>query len=205
MKNIILTLTIFFALSCKAQSPIIDISSDYDSDDIVDGCYLKDVNNSFAPILGTWQWTNGTDTLTIEFEKISMAYNNLSEIYSDEIVGKYHYVENGVEVINTLNYNINASNVFDAHPTYIYRSLTPIKGGRYHNENYGWFHFSDYLKNKSERMKFELLDLFPNPDGSYNATQAKLILTNSEHWNINGQNPRDPEFTIPNNIILTKQ
>ncbi|WP_055445151.1 DUF6705 family protein [Lacinutrix himadriensis] len=210
MKNIILTLIILFTLSCKAQSPIVNIASDYDSDDIVDGCYLKDVNNSFAPFIGTWQWTNGTDTLTIVFEKVTMAYSDLSEIYTDELVGKYKYVANGVEIINTLNYNINANNVFGVHPTYTQNGITPILGARYHNENYGSFHFRDYLKDKSEKMKFELLDLVTNPPlgnnpPTYSVSQAKLILQNGEHWNINGQNPRDPEFTIPNNITLTKQ
>lgn len=193
------------AMSCKAQSPIVNIASNYQTEDIVDGCYLKDVNNTFAPFVGTWQWTNGTDTLIIVFEKIEMAYENLSEMYYDKLIGKYKYIQNGVEIINNLNYDINSNNLFDVHPTYTNGALTPILGARYHNEIYGSFHFSDYLKNKSENMRFELLNLVTNPNGSFTVSQAKLILTNSEHWNINGQNHRDPDFTIPNNVTLTKQ
>ncbi|RSK41773.1 DUF6705 family protein [Mangrovimonas spongiae] len=205
MKNIILTLIILFTLSCKAQSPIVNIASDYDSDDIVDGCYLKDVNNSFAPFIGTWQWTNGTDTLTIVFSKIEMVYNNLSEMYTDQLIGKYKYVENGVEIFNTLDYDINANNAWDLHPNYPKRMLAPMLGACYRNTTLADFSFMDYLKDKGEVAKFELLDLLTDLNGEFNVTQAKLTLSNREHWNVNGQNPRDPEFTIPNNITLTKQ
>lgn len=205
MKNIIFTLTIIIALGCKAQTPIINITSDYQSEDIVNGCYLKDVDNSFAPFLGTWRWTNNTDTLTIVIEKIEMVYNDLGEKYADELVGKYKYVENGVEIINTLNYNINANNAWDVHPNYPKRMLSPMLGACYRNTTIADFSFSDYLKNKGETAKFVLLDLMETLNGTFTATQAKLTLINREHWNIDGQSPRASEFTIPNNIILVKQ
>ncbi|WP_055442534.1 DUF6705 family protein [Lacinutrix himadriensis] len=213
MKNIlfIVALTIL-TLSCKAQTPIIDISQRANSEiyiDLQDNCYLKDVANKLDPFLGTWVWTEGNNSLTITLEKIEMIYSNISKHYSDAVIGKYKYIENGVEIINTLDYNITAENAWDAHPTYIYRMLIPMLGG-YNSDTKLHFHFSDYLKSKTENAYFKLLDLVTNPPlgnnpPTYSVSQAKLILQNSEHWNINGENPRDPEFTIPNNITLTKQ
>ncbi|GLB53273.1 hypothetical protein NBRC110019_23130 [Neptunitalea chrysea] len=192
---------LWFAVGMQAQMPIVDIASDFNSDQIVENCYLKDVTNSFAPYVGTWQWCSGTDTLTIEMAKYSMVYDTLGlpPHYRDILVGKYRYVKDGYEVINTLNYPITSSNVYDLHPIYNKFWLSPIIGARYRNEDYVYLHFNDYLKDKSEPMKLVLqLTLVGEP------SKVQLILENSEHWAFSAAEHRDPEFTIPNYVILTK-
>ncbi|GLB53272.1 hypothetical protein NBRC110019_23120 [Neptunitalea chrysea] len=202
LKVILFIGLLWFALGMQAQMPIVDIASDYNSDQLLENCYLKDVTNSFAPYVGTWQWCSGTDTLTIEMAKYTMVYDSISPIpsYEDLLVGKYRYVKDGYEVINTLNYPITNTNIYDSHPIYTKFGLVPIIGARYRNEDYAHLFFEDYLKGKSESMKLVLqLTLVGEP------SKVQLILENSEHWAFSAAEHRDPEFTIPNYVILTKQ
>ena len=64
MKNIIFTIALITVFSCKAQSPIIstvDFANDEDNNiELFNGAYLKDVENKFAPFIGTWKWESGT-------------------------------------------------------------------------------------------------------------------------------------------------
>jgi hypothetical protein len=106
MEHIIKILLIFTVLSCKAQSPVIstvDLKNDDDNNiDLVDGCYLKDVENKFNPFLGTWIWQDGSASLEIQFEKIEAVFND--DYYSDMLIGKYKFVDsNGIEKHNSLN------------------------------------------------------------------------------------------------------
>ena len=68
--NITLITLLFISLSCKAQSPIINIEDD-EGDEIVNA-YYKDTNNLLDPFVGTWVLDNGTQYLKIVFEKKTM-------------------------------------------------------------------------------------------------------------------------------------
>jgi hypothetical protein len=93
-------------LSCKAQSPIVNI--DVPRSNTVDGAYFKDLNNEFNKFVGTWIFTDGTNTLTIKLKKVEMVYNDKD--YEDKLVGEYKYESNGFVIVNTLD-NINNQNV----------------------------------------------------------------------------------------------
>lgn len=98
MKNIILITILFFALlSCKAQSPIVGLDAPTTTPN---GAYLKDTNNELNKFEGTWIFTNGTTTFTVELEKKEMIYDGF-KYYSDELFGAYSYSTNGVEIVNT--------------------------------------------------------------------------------------------------------
>jgi hypothetical protein len=89
---------LLFALSCKAQSPIKNITEQ--GGPRIEGIYYKDINNYLDPFVGTYVYTNGTTSLKIVFEKKTMFY--LLNQYEDLLIGEYQYIENGVEKINTL-------------------------------------------------------------------------------------------------------
>ena len=94
-------------VSCKAQSPIISI---YDGDEEqVDGCYLKDVDGDFNPYVATWKWEDGNNSITIRFEKVEAYYRPDMKQYYDYLVGGYSYIENGVEITNSLNFTLNGA------------------------------------------------------------------------------------------------
>lgn len=112
MKKLNLFIALIALLSCKAQSPIISIG-DY-SQDIVAGCYLKDVNNQLDPFVGTWSYQNGNTSFTISFRKIVQYYNGTW--YEDKLIGDYQYIEEGQELVNYLP-NFNDPNINDAQHT----------------------------------------------------------------------------------------
>ncbi|MGV7105574.1 DUF6705 family protein [Flavobacterium sp. U410] len=98
MKNIFFTiLTIFTIISCKAQQ-IVSLDASYW--EYPHGTYIKDINNEMDKYAGTWQYTHGTDTLTIVLQKNTHIYNG--EYYFDFLIGEYRFVNNGIEVVNTL-------------------------------------------------------------------------------------------------------
>ena len=92
-----ITLIIFF-VSCKAQTPILDISDS--GTGLPYGYYLRDNNNLLNSFEGTYQYTNGADTLKIVLVKKVLQYN--SQYYEDLIIGEYQYIKDGVQIVNTL-------------------------------------------------------------------------------------------------------
>lgn len=97
MKNInLISIIVAFTLSCKAQTVPLETSY-YD---VVPGAYFKDTLNQMDSFVGTWQYTNGNTTLIIVLQKKEHVYDG--EFYEDLLVGEYKYIENGIEIINTL-------------------------------------------------------------------------------------------------------
>jgi hypothetical protein len=104
MKKHINFILLFISITaCQAQSPIYDISEVRRGK--VQGSYFKDLNNVLDGYDGTYLYTNGNNSLKIILKKklLSKGYH-----YQDLIVGEFQYIENGVELNNTLaNINVN--------------------------------------------------------------------------------------------------
>lgn len=96
MKNIIILLILILTISCKAQT----IGLETRVKDIPIGAYVKDQNNEMDKYIGTWQFTNGTDVLTIILQKKTHVFDG--EYYEDLLVGEYSFISNGIEIVNTL-------------------------------------------------------------------------------------------------------
>ena len=114
MKNILTILIIIIALHCKAQTRIISISmneDEYFKLDFKDGDYFKDTENKYAPFIGTWKWVDNNDQLIIVIEKVEKVFDTFDNTYADYLVGKYKYIKDNIEVINTLNLVINRNNI----------------------------------------------------------------------------------------------
>lgn len=114
MKNIYLIFSIIFFASCKAQ--ILDA---YDVNILsgdINGAYYKDLTNFRDQFVGTWVYSQGNTSLTIQLQKRDNLFNDngFKTFYEDIMVGEYRYIENGIEKINTLsNININYGNTFE--------------------------------------------------------------------------------------------
>ena len=95
---------LIFAVSCRAQDPIISLSSD-ENIEIVTGNYYKDVDNSFFPFLGEWQFDNGFHFFKIKLKKITRYRKQYQANYyfEDLVIGEYIFKENNIEKVNTLN------------------------------------------------------------------------------------------------------
>lgn len=99
MKNILKIIPLFiFALSCKAQTPIIDINNRPDEDII--GAYYKDINNLLDPFVGNYIGTSRGNTLQIILQKVT----NFGPVYDEDmIIGEYKYTKRGVVIVDRLN------------------------------------------------------------------------------------------------------
>ena len=129
MKNNILKLAIILIfINCKAQTPIIDTYGPQGYPD-VNGAYYKDVNGFQNQYVGTWLYTNGTNSLKITFQKRDFKYiqSNIN-YYDDFLDGEYQYIENGIEKVNTLN-NLNIDYGNDIYKYNLY-SVSKIKYAR---------------------------------------------------------------------------
>jgi len=78
MKKIIIIVLFLFVSHANAQNIVpVEKSVDYVSagNGVPVGTYLKDVNNLFAPYLGTWKGTIGNKTYTLFVSKITESSN----------------------------------------------------------------------------------------------------------------------------------
>ncbi len=200
MKKLAIILAIVsFALSCKAQSPIISIEQDILNDDTVDNTYVKDINNVFNPYFGTWKWedTSTGTSFTIVFSKLEMV--DFGDNYTDLLIGQYRFVKNGVEIFNSLN----VANLSDFPYAHLMYSVGYISNTIFN------FHIVDIDKEKNCKSQIELLTpLLEMPDGTTTTeTGAQL------QWRLSLRNAPyvDNEFSMydytsyPEFIILTKQ
>ncbi len=188
MKKTLILILLFIGMHTYGQSPIVSLS-DYDLyEDYVENIYIKDIDGLFNPYIGTWKWTNGNDTLTITFQKITMKYLIVGKYkyFKDDLVAKYKYTQGNTAVVNTLN---------NLEPTILIMGKKP-KG------NKARFLFKDILKNKRGDIKTELLTVLGTP-------QLKFKLQNTEGGKLvfPGEPDFDWTFSIPHNVefILTKQ
>jgi hypothetical protein len=99
MKTLKTIALIFVFVSCKAQSPILDISES--GSELPNGYYLKDINNLLNQFEGTYLYIDSNTSFKIVLIKKILQYNG--KYYEDLIIGEYQYIENGIEKINTLN------------------------------------------------------------------------------------------------------
>ena len=103
MKHLFTILSLFLiALSCKAQSPVIDLhTSDFTN---IENTYYKDIENFYGQFVGTWVYSDDVKTIRYRFAKKDMFYyQSQKSFYYDFLVGEMQYIENGVEKINSLN------------------------------------------------------------------------------------------------------
>jgi hypothetical protein len=91
MKNTILTLLIcFYAFTSSSQSPTPSTHV---------------YNNDIDKFIGTWKWSNVTNTeeLVIKLKKVHYYWNSNSMLYyQDVLVGAHCYIKNGITIENNL-------------------------------------------------------------------------------------------------------
>ena len=110
MKKIIILIFLFLVNQSYSQEGIV-IQLNYDNIlNVVNGTYLKDIENKLDPYVGTWEttWQNKTFTLIIN-KIIHHPYysGNGDYYYIDELIGKFKVIDSNGNIIvnyqNTLN------------------------------------------------------------------------------------------------------
>lgn len=182
----------FTIINCKAQ--IISMTTT-NYINIPNGAYVKDIDNLINPFVGTWRYINGNNELTILLIKKEMYNaNGLNNYFEDTIMGGYSYVENGITIVNTLDFITECD--LEINP--ICDNYAPILANIFPPFNELSIIMFDKIKNKHCYAKFELIqNTAPNP------LQANFEMWDREGFMINGTQDLSG-FTLTNNIILTK-
>lgn len=196
-KKLIILTTLLISLSSCAQT--IKPLASATRNDYANGNYIKDTSGLYNPFVGTWQWTNGTNTLIFKFEK-KANYNPLNDAdFSDDVLlGGYKYIENGVTITDCLTFTTN--NIYSSTHAKILGSLQCAQN--IFDEL--TINMQDVAKHKSIFGVFKLLY---NPtvmqDFEFVPT-AQLSLQPRENSFPSVTNPPLPGESFPYNVILTK-
>lgn len=185
-RGCIFVIALMALASCKAQT-IVDIDKYNDANN--KGKYFKDINNDFAPFLGTWENTIGNTTFRITFYKTTKMPMGASPVdyYMDMIEANYMLIENeGLpnEII------ICQSTQYYPGSIMLAGSTNGITMGGY---IYDQCPTGNVTAAISGSIKMEII----NPNAG--------ILT--ANWKITKKAPslQGVDFSIPTDIILTKQ
>lgn len=150
MKRIIyIAIVLLISLSCKAQSPIVLLST---YENIPNGAYLKDTNNELLKYTGTWQGVLDNKRYTFEFTKFEYHYDSYNLFYKDELLCKFKVID---LTTNTILYDdLSVYNFGD----YKINALTPPKRGMLHCI------FTDSDENCNNVLEFYLRNINGEPN-----------------------------------------
>ena len=160
--------------------------------DPVPGTHYQDhVLNNYV---GTWKWTNGTDTFTIELAKRK---RDLGDYSFDVLSGGYRFVRNGVEVINTLN-DVNIANInAPGGPRASLQSLS-------RNGNRIFFRFIDRGKLTNRGYKRGRVIAVITPVGNTYSMTWSLVGAGVEVL-FPGDTPTPVGWSVPTDVVLIRQ
>ncbi|MEW5675699.1 DUF6705 family protein [Flavobacterium enshiense] len=170
MNKIVMTIVSLLFYCLNSNSQIISI------EDIglipIDGAYYKDNELLLNRFVGTWKYTNGNTSLKIIFQKISRQRANYSE---DLLIGEYLYIENGVEIINTLNNISNSENNIEGNSV-IYHNSKPTCNDCVVGEKRLVVSFGDPLKQTWGPLYLRKINV-----GGQEAISAQFILNGTRY------------------------
>lgn len=184
-KTIIFSFLLLFNIGF---SQTVKICTGHFLEDMPANSYIKDIDGEFDVYIGTWVWTNGNETVTFKLQKVTHQLFAESGSYLDYMIGDYKYVVNNITIVNSIDQTLDL--LPEQHPMF---ASCPESQSKID------FIFKDIIIQKDFcRAIFEFL---PN-----STTQMLLIQKNPETiGSIGAVSPYNYNFTIPNNIVLTKQ
>ena len=191
MKNFTYTLTLLILcnIKCFSQSSNITIVN-IETNTIMGppyGLYVKDINGIFNQYLGNWTYQNGIEKITFTIKKITKQFLPKYSNYGDFIVADYKYIDaNGTVIIDTSLLSDNSNSIYD------YKIYSPCPRNGVLDCS-----FKDVPLNKSASIIFSPVAGNPN--------QMSYRLVNYGQTVVEGQPFVTDAFSIPNNIIVTKE
>jgi len=194
MKTIFLSILLLLAIKSIAQTPTntVNICSGITVEDVPENTYFKDIGHTFNNYVGTWVWTSGNETVIFELTKFTKKYMPEEKVFEDFMVGNYSYSIDGgnTYVVNTITTPLSEDP--EAHP--MYSSCIDT------DTNTNVFGYNDVLLDKGYcTATFKFLQ--------NSTTQMQVTIENPKgsRGSIDGQNPFTPNFTLPTNMLVTKQ
>ena len=191
MKRTLIIIAFSTAQIVWCQTPVLPLST---YEDIPNGAYLQDLNNSFGQYIGIWEGTLNNKKYTFEFTKFEQHYDDFSLCYEDILKSKFRVTD---ITSGTIEYDgLSASDYDD------YRILTipPPSNGMLH------CFFTDTDANCRNELEFYLRNINGQPN--------KLTYCNfryTDEWGLPGIECVDyadrmdiPVFLPMQDLILTK-
>lgn len=181
MKQAFFIIVSFFFLICKINSQIPQDNHTY-------------TDNYIDKFIGSWTWSAGDDTVKLKFKKFLVSIPGFTNSYWDRLIGCHGYTQNGVSVESTLQQ-------YDSLQYYeIFPNIASIILYRFADDDTAYVGgtMKDITTNKS--VHIELL----YRGGSPEMIEMKLSYREGVTASFPGR-PYIPGFTLPQNIILTKE
>jgi hypothetical protein len=153
--------------------------------------YFSDIEHTFDPFIGEWKWTNGSQILIIELLKVSHHYSVVSEVYKDVMVGNYRFSTDGGATFTI--------DTFSTPFSQTGQLPYPLFGLCVEDAKINFsFYDVGYQKSRCNAI-FENLGTTP--------PTLRLTLQNPKELVgvLDGQPPIPAGFSIPSDVILTKQ
>jgi hypothetical protein len=171
MKKITLEFLLLIIVNCKAQTPIISLSTT-DYVNIPQNAYIKDVEGILNPFVGTWKWTDASTNseFTVVFVKIEENnYSGINPYFMDKIFGGYKYVLNGVLIAEKLIFTT------EFVPTDIstFSAFAPISSITHSPFDNLSLNIYDIVKSKLCEGSFEFINPDTGPNGQWLPTEAR--------------------------------
>ena len=181
----------FFVAQAQTTYPL----SNYDVFNLKNNNYLKDTEGVLNPFVGTWEWTNGSNTAfrVVLTKEEHWDGGNVSDYYVDKILGGYRYIENGALIVDRLTYTTDFTS-----DTSTWAAFSSILGSVSYPETTKLkISIYDKLKSKS-CLATMVMEVSQN-----GGLQAHWILFDHETGNFSGAT-KQQGFSIPTDVILTK-
>lgn len=197
MKNLFLILFLTGSITIFGQvtnAQVTSICGDLQRDEAQPNTYFKDVNNTFNKFIGTWKYTDGNEIVTFKLTKVTHKYDPEYKIFEDYLVGNYSYSTDGgvTFIVNTIEGILNE----DADENPMYAGCTQTN---YSNDRKIIFGFKDVILNKD--FCTAIFEFLPN-----SLTQMQVKIENpSPVGRLDGQPPYNSDFTLPTEMVVTKQ
>ena len=180
----------FFSLNLFCQTPSNLTAICVDNFDPVDYTYFADIEDTFTPFIGTWEYVNNNEIVTFRITKLTQHYFPNQKFFRDILIGDYSYsIDDGsTYLINTIHIPISTS-AYD-HPM----------SGLCVEDNSVKFIFRDVLLDKGfayATFKFEA--------GSTTQLQVQIRNPDQTPFRFNDEEPYNLNFTMPTDMTVTKQ
>lgn len=198
MKKFIFILFVLFNYGINAQS-IVDICSIESVYHLPSGSYIKDVNGKLDKFAGTWIWTNGNEEVTFKLQKVVHQYFFESGTYEDYMIGDYKYTKNNGSLVVVNSMAPPSQLIFVDH---LLPEFHPMYASCPENETTIDFLFKDIILGKD--FCEAVFEFVPGSTTQMKLTQSRegmgIMINEGDPIPVINQG-----FTIPNDIILTKQ
>jgi hypothetical protein len=104
MKNLLTISLLISFFNCSSQT-VVPLNAEIPANVSISNYYFKDLDNVLNKFEGTWKYQNGNTSFTVKFVKKQKV--KVTDYYTDELCGWYQYIEDGVEIVNTLPFTDN--------------------------------------------------------------------------------------------------